>query len=301
MIPIALVTGFLGSGKTSFLKHTVGRYRDRQVVYLVNEFSPVDVDGALVESEDADVVAIPGGSIFCKCLVTEFIGQLRRIADTYPDSEGVIIEASGMANPAVVGTMLQETKLDTLYNLATVIAIVDPGSFLKLQHTLPNVADQVRAAQVVLLNKTDCYDDATLDETEKVLLDLNPTAALQRTTQGRCKLDLFIPATAAPEIEGDYATCRDPNYRSETLTMSGTIALDDLAAALIALGDDCYRAKGYVPADGFLHFVDLSSSGLTITPTDRAGDTGELAIILKGAAPESATHALQALPAVFRD
>ncbi|MBL7076600.1 MAG: hypothetical protein ISS31_03920, partial [Kiritimatiellae bacterium] len=137
MIPLALVTGFLGCGKTSFLKHTVARYRDRRIVYLVNEFSPLDVDGALVESEDADVVAIPGGSIFCKCLVTEFIGQLQRIAREYPDAEGVIIEASGMANPAVVGTMLHETKLDAIYELATVVAVVDPGSFLKLRHTLP--------------------------------------------------------------------------------------------------------------------------------------------------------------------
>ena len=218
-----------------------------------------------------------------------------RFEDPERPLEGVIIEASGMANPAVVGTMLHETKLDAIYHLATVVAIVDPGSFLKLQHTLPNVADQVRAAQVVLLNKTDCYDDAMLDETERVLLDLNPAATLERTTQGRYARDLFAPTTAAPKVEGEYATCRDPNYRSESLALSGDIALDGLAAALIGLGDDCYRAKGYVPADGVLQFVDLSSSGLTITSTHRTGDTGALTVILKGAAPDSATDALKAL------
>lgn len=295
MIPLALVTGFLGCGKTSFLKHTVARYRDRRIVYLVNEFSPLDVDGALVESEDADVVAIPGGSIFCKCLVTEFIGQLQRIAREYPDAEGVIIEASGMANPAVVGTMLHETKLDAIYELATVVAVVDPGSFLKLRHTLPNVADQVRAAQVVLLNKTDCHDAATLDTTETVLRGLNPDASLQRTTRGRTDIDLFAPANVAPEIEGEYAKCRDPNYRSEVLAITGDVDLDQLDEALRALGDDCYRAKGHVPSEGKLHVVDLSSSGLTITPTDSLGPHGKLAVILKGSSPDQATADIQSL------
>ncbi len=293
MIPLALVTGFLGTGKTSFLKDTVARYRDRRIVYLVNEFSPLDVDGALVADEEADVVAIPGGSIFCKCLVTEFIGQLWKVAQNYPGCEGVVIEASGMANPAVVGSMLEETKLDAVYELATVVTVVDPGSFLKLRHTLPNVVDQVRAAQVVLLNKTDCYDAATLDTTETVLRGLNPDAILQRTTLARTDLDLFAPAGALPHIEGEYAKCRDPNYRSEVLATEGDVDLQALTEAIRALGDDCYRAKGYVPSGGRLHFVDLSSSGITIHPTTHPGTAGKLAVILKGSAPDDVTAVLQ--------
>ncbi len=295
MIPLALVTGFLGSGKTSFLKHAVARYRGRRVVFLVNEFSPLDIDGELVQREDADVVAVPGGSIFCKCLVTEFIGQLKRIAHDYPDAEGVIVEASGMANPAVVGGMLSETKLDSIYELATVVAVVDPGSFLKLQHTLPNVADQVRAAQVVLLNKIDCHDAATLAETERVLRRLNADAQLEATTMGRSDIDLFAPPAPAPDVEGEFALCRDPNYRSEVLDAKGDINLDQVAEALRALGDDCYRAKGYVPAGGRLHFFDLSSSGLSVTPTEREGTEGRMAVILRGAAPEATTAALRQL------
>jgi len=73
------VTGFLGSGKTTFLKHIVEQYRERRLVYLVNEFSPHDIDGAIVSQKNPNVVAIPGGSIFCKCLVTEFIDRLESI------------------------------------------------------------------------------------------------------------------------------------------------------------------------------------------------------------------------------
>ena len=77
MIPLALVTGFLGSGKTTYLKQLIDRYHDRKLVWLVNEFSARDVDAAVLGGETADVVSIAGGSIFCRCLATEFIAHLR--------------------------------------------------------------------------------------------------------------------------------------------------------------------------------------------------------------------------------
>ena len=83
MLSICLVTGFLGTGKTTFLKNIVARNRDRKIVYLINEFSAHDIDGAIVSAENPNVVSIPGGSIFCKCLVTEFIGQLSKIVTAH--------------------------------------------------------------------------------------------------------------------------------------------------------------------------------------------------------------------------
>ena len=75
-IPLSLVTGFLGSGKTTFLKHMAPRLASRRIVYLVNDFSALDVDGAVLSEIGPNVVSIPGGSIFCKCLVGDFIQHL---------------------------------------------------------------------------------------------------------------------------------------------------------------------------------------------------------------------------------
>ena len=79
MIALSLVTGFLGSGKTTYLRRLVEQYRGRRLVFLVNEFSPVDVDGPVLRSAEDDVVSLPGGSIFCTCLVTQFVHTLERI------------------------------------------------------------------------------------------------------------------------------------------------------------------------------------------------------------------------------
>ena len=105
MTALSLVTGFLGSGKTTYLRRLVNQYRDRRLVFLVNEFSPVDIDGPLLGSVEDDVLSLPGGSIFCTCLVTEFISTLKSIPERFGREapvEGVIIEASGIANPKVV-------------------------------------------------------------------------------------------------------------------------------------------------------------------------------------------------------
>ena len=203
MIPICLVTGFLGTGKTTFLKNIVAQNRDRKIIYLINEFSAHDVDGAIVSAENPNVVSIPGGSIFCHCLITEFISQLSKIATEAGETpasrtagvppaqeenktshfEGVVIEASGMANPKVIEMLLKETKLDQLFRIATIISVIDPNSFLKLRYTLPNILAQVEASDVVLINKIDCNPPEKIEETLALVHELNPAAERMQTVQ----------------------------------------------------------------------------------------------------------------------
>ena len=85
-----------------------------------------------------------------------------RFEDPERPLEGVVIEASGIADPKVTVKMLEETRLDGVYELRTVVSVIDPGTFLKLIHTLPNVIAQVEACDVALVNKTDLHDEAAL-------------------------------------------------------------------------------------------------------------------------------------------
>lgn len=191
MMPICLITGFLGTGKTTLLKRIVEQNRERKLIYLINEFSILDVDGAMVSETNPDVVSIPGGSIFCKCLVTEFIGQMTKIADSYEGVEGVVIEASGMADPRVIADMLKETGLGTLFELRKVISVVEPRSFLRLIHTLPNIIHQVEAADLILLNKCDLYDEEQRKKTEQAVRNIKTKATIVRSVQADVKVSLF--------------------------------------------------------------------------------------------------------------
>ncbi len=264
-IPICLVTGFLGSGKTTFLKHVVERYRDRRLVYLVNEFSPNDIDGAIVSETNRNVVSIPGGSIFCKCLVTEFIGQLTHLPERFDGVDGVVIEASGMANPKVIADMLRETRLDERYELARIVSVIDPGSFGKLRFTLPNITAQIEAADIALVNKSDCYSSDILAETVAELRLIHADLHTIECQYGVAEFDLFAIRPSDRGLHGEYAACRDPNYETATVVRTSDLDLCELKRRLDVAQEHVYRLKGHASSAGQTYYVDYSKSGLTTT------------------------------------
>ncbi len=286
-IPICLVTGFLGSGKTTFLKQVVAKNRERKIVYLVNEFSPHDIDGAIVSQDNPSVVSIPGGSIFCKCLVTEFIGQMSSIPEVFDGVEGVVIEASGMANPKVISDMLRETKLDDRYVLSHIISIVDPGSFMKLCAVLPNIVAQIEASDSVIINKTDLYDEQAVAEIESALIDIKGDVCLHLAVDADVDLDLFSPPAAERLLHGDYAKCKDPNYESITIMVNREVDVEEMRSKVLLVEDDLYRLKGYLPIGNGMGFVEYTKSGFTVTPVDDDHDSA-VVIIMRGDASDAA-------------
>ncbi len=283
MIPICLITGFLGTGKTTLLKRITEQNRDRKWIYLVNEFSALDVDGAIVSEENPNVVSIPGGSIFCKCLVTEFIGQMTKIHEHHPDAEGVVIEASGMADPRVIADMLKETKLDQHFELANILTIVEPRSFRALIHTLPNIIHQVEAADLVLLNKSDLFDEDKLAATEQAVRNIKAEANLVRCVRGEADFPIFGNSGAHAELHGEYAKCRDPNYSAFSIELPHPLEPAVVEVFIRENEESIYRVKGYFQSlEGPVYF-DYSKAGFSITPAE-PGKTQGLAWIVEGGA-----------------
>lgn len=286
MIPICLVTGFLGSGKTTFLKHVVSHHADERIVYLINDFSPQDVDGVLLEEVEEDVLSIPGGSIFCRCLVTQFVGNLQTIPERFNSDnnplKGVVIEASGVANPMVIEQMLSETGLNEVYSLATIVSIVDPGSLPKLVETLPNIRSQVEAADVVLVNKIDLFEPHQVNRAEQIVREIKPQADVVRTVRCQADVDLFPGGGGPRGLEGEYAPCADPNYTRYSLSFEEAVNIDALVADLEALRGEIYRAKGFVPTEDGTAYVDMSDAALTVEDAAHQGAPGGLAIIAHG-------------------
>ncbi len=260
-IPICLVTGFLGSGKTTFLKNLVTQYRHRRLVYLVNEFSLLDIDGAIVSAENPDVISVPGGSIFCKCLVTAFIDQLKNIPATFGQIEGLVIEASGMANPKVMQDMLDETAQNQAYRLARVISMVDPGTFGKLCRTLPNIIAQIEAADLALITKTDVFSAEQVQAMRDLILQYNPSIQIIPIQNGHANVDLFPVHAEHPDLHGEYALCKDPLYETCVIELSAPCDPDELQRWLTAAGDEIYRLKGHVRHRDQSWYVDYTPSG----------------------------------------
>ena len=309
MIPLAMVTGFLGGGKTTLLQRLIERNQGRRLAYIVNEFADADVDGQLLDLGEDQVVSIPGGSIFCRCLSGEFLRILQALPGRFDDPEhpleGVVIEASGIADPKVTVEMLEETRLDRVYELRTVVSVIDPGTFMKLIHTLPNVISQVEACDVALVNKTDLHDEASLQEVEQEIARINPQAKIVRSSYCRSEIDILAgPRERA--LQGEYALCRDPNYLSFTVHLVAPLELEPLLAELDRIKDDVYRIKGFVPVSEGMVYVDVAAgrvshreATLPAEPGDREGPaaSGKLVFIFDPEASELVDGAIATLRA----
>ncbi len=296
MTPLCLVAGFLGSGKTTLLRRIAAANRGRRLLFLVNEFSPADVDGRTLAADGLDVLVLPGGSIFCRCLVTQFIGQLQAVArraEIRP-IDGVVIEASGMADPRVIARLLVETRLDARFSLARVIAVADPVRLLKLIRTLPAIRAQLEAADVVVLNKCDLAPASVCDEAEALARGLRPGATVMRTVRAEVDLDPF-PSAPPREPAGEYAACRDPAFDTFRVECAGPVDEARLAAAVAAAGEDLYRLKGFVRSGGRVVSVQVAGGAPALEPAPAAeGGPLELVCIVRGGTAERIRPLLEA-------
>ncbi|MBW2669456.1 MAG: hypothetical protein JRD87_06150 [Deltaproteobacteria bacterium] len=97
---VYMITGFLGSGKTTFLNRIINRFpEDMKLTILMNEFGEIGLDGTLIEGDEIDMMEISKGSIFCVCVKTDFIKGLYELC-TSVQPDVLLIESTGVANPS---------------------------------------------------------------------------------------------------------------------------------------------------------------------------------------------------------
>ena len=286
--PIWLVVGFLGAGKTTLLRRLVKTARGRRLIYVVNEFSAVDVDAGLIERDGGSTIAVPGGSIFCRCLITEFVNVLRRVSDGLQGSDGVIvqpdgvvIEASGLADPRSMRRLLAESGLDARFHVAGVTAVVDPGTLMKLLLVLPNIKGQIESADLILLNKTDLHSPETIEKVRKKICAINPHATLVRCMRGAVDPAIILAegvSQRAAQVDAEFGLCRDPQFEREVVVFQQPVELQTLCDRIASGGEGLYRAKGFVNTACGWKYLDWSAGVLSLEDAD-AGRTSALALI----------------------
>lgn len=185
-IPISLITGFLGSGKTSFLSEYLATNNHKGIALIINEIGQVALDQRILRSvvnySDEKMLYLNAGCVCCNKRI-DLVDSLKSVLDSY-DSRGeslkrIIIETTGLANPApILWTILSDAFLGAHFEMQSVIACIDAlNGFTHLQNN--EAREQIIFADSVLLTKTDLQGDLqVLADLRARILALNPNLAI---------------------------------------------------------------------------------------------------------------------------
>jgi G3E family GTPase len=189
-LPVTLLVGFLGSGKTTLANHILSSQNNQRIAVIVNEFGDVGIDGRLVVGVDDNVVELSNGCLCCTVRggLAETLHDLlarRQRADTAP-FERILIEASGLASPGPVMQMLfVDTVLAAQLCLDGVITMAHAQHIGRQLREHPEASAQIAYADHVIVNHCDQCDTAALTTAEAAIQLCNPQANLIRTTRAQ--------------------------------------------------------------------------------------------------------------------
>ncbi|NBD37835.1 MAG: hypothetical protein GVY10_04625 [Verrucomicrobia bacterium] len=265
-IPILLVTGFLGSGKTTLLLHWARAGNDAGTAFLVNEFSSAGVDPQRLRAESGQTVySVLGGSIFCECRAGKFLEtlrELRSLAET-GNLRQLVVETSGMASPAAVQEMLRGAGLEKNFFVRDVFCVVSAPQAHKLIRTLPAFTEQIAAANLLLLNKTDLATAEEIDEARRLLREYNSDCPVVECRYS----DLTAPPpnlASPPTPSAELAKTPNPYSVVEKRLVSG-VEPAEFAACLEREGNPALRVKGFLAGrDGNARYFDWTPEGWSV-------------------------------------
>jgi G3E family GTPase len=250
-IPLTVIGGFLGAGKTSLLNAVLEQAQGRRIAVLVNDFGAVSVDAALVSTRSARTISLANGCICCT-LVDGLAAALIEVLRLDPPPDHILIEASGVSDPCRIA---QVARADPSLRDDGTLVLVAADRIRALatdRHVGDTVLRQLAAADLVVLNKLDLVTDAHCNDLVTWLGERAPGARLVRAVNARLPNEIVLgPRPAAvdhgkPSRDWVHAPNAHAAFVSRTLRCTRPLSEAALRQALDALPDTVLRAKGYV-------------------------------------------------------
>ena len=191
-IPITILSGFLGAGKTSLLNHILHGNHGLKVGVLVNDFGEINIDAELVAGASDNSVSLSNGCVCCS-IRDDLVESTLQLLDGPDCPEYLILETSGVADPVAVTRTFLESELESRIEIDSILTVVDADNVDQLDGEYQDLAqNQVGIADIVILNKIDLADQARLTQVKTWIQELVPSARVIDTTHGQVPLELIL-------------------------------------------------------------------------------------------------------------
>ncbi|MBE9192376.1 cobalamin biosynthesis protein CobW [Gloeocapsopsis crepidinum LEGE 06123] len=285
-IPVTIITGFLGSGKTTLIRNLLQNNQGRRIAVLVNEFGELGIDGELLKScqicpDDStdNIVELTNGCLCCT-VQEEFLPTMQQLIQRRDRIDCILIETSGLALPK---PLVKAFRWHEIRNAATVDAVItvvdcaavaagtfasDPEAVERDRQADPNLEhetplqelfeDQLACADLVILNKTDLVDTTTQAEiTDLVQQELPRVVKVVSATHGQLEIDILLGFNAAVEDNlaarpSHHDTTEEHNHDDEItsthVVLNRSFEPQKLQQQLqnLVQEQEIYRIKGFV-------------------------------------------------------
>lgn len=275
-----VLTGFLGAGKTTFLRRILHNLEGKRVGVIQNDLGKVNIDGELIEKDGLELREISQGSIYCSCRKLDFVKALAELAQR--DLQYVLVESSGIGDPSNVEELLQAVEVlqPDVYRFAGLICLVDAANFLADMADREELARQVRHAHLILLNKTDLVEPAEQERVLAALRELNSVSPIYAAAFGEIDMAFLEEDLSRYRYAAGEPSLNSSESKPKTLVLrtAGPVQQAELDAFLRELAPQCWRMKGFLPLDTGWHQVDVVGQYIDYKPCP-AREQGELVII----------------------
>lgn len=213
LIPVSVLTGFLGSGKTTVLNRLVRDPMMSRALVIINEFGAISLDHDLVSRSTEDLVVEMMGGCLCCTVRGDLLRTLRDAPSRFARDgkcgfDRLVIETTGLADPApILHTLMTDQHLQSLYRLDGVITTVDAATGMATLDAQEESVKQAAVADRLLLTKTDIASDSDIEALEARLRALNPAAPILKVTNGEIEAarlfdaGLYNPATKSHDVQ----------------------------------------------------------------------------------------------------
>ncbi len=261
-IPVTVVTGFLGAGKTTLVREFLKTPEGAGTAVVVNEFGQEGIDDALLR-ESTDQTVLLGNGCLCCFARSDLQHALRTLVvdrerGTIPHFRRVVIETSGLADPGpVLQTFATDHALGGEFHLELAVTLADAENGLATLAWSAEARKQAILADRLVVTKTDIADAALTETLEARLRELNPHAPIERAVRGRLDPTHLTdaPETAMPGARGFVAEAEHSDgVASFVMTRAAPMAWPVFTRAMDVLttlrGPDLLRVKGFLDVEG---------------------------------------------------
>ncbi len=290
-LPVTIITGFLGSGKTTLVNYVLSREKGFRIAVMVNEIGEIAIDNDLIIGASGDMLELANGCICCS-INNDLVDATFRVLQREPAVDRLIVETTGIADPLPVLLTFLRSEFRDAVRIDAVVALADAENFsLDLVDSKASL-NQLRYADFVVLNKCDLVGSGRVDAVEqRIRAAVAETVRIVRAAHAEVALPLILGTGgphADPRFDDNGDDCRHDHLAAdafETVSFAAERAFcaERFQAFLENLPANVFRAKGVLAIDcsDRRHLFHLVGRRFTLDEAP-AGLTGHNRLVLIG-------------------